>query len=109
MQPRLKAGIADPSLHRKARGNTKAAGLPCSENAVGSVGSDSSFLLAFFLEYITLSSMGSRTAPPSIEITDQSHDSLSFTMKNCDLSIANALRRILIAEVFGLKCAIYFN
>lgn len=36
---------------------------------------------------------------PSIEITDRTAEKLEFTLRECDSSVMNALRRIMIAEV----------
>ncbi|EZG67804.1 putative DNA-directed RNA polymerase II subunit, partial [Gregarina niphandrodes] len=36
---------------------------------------------------------------PQLEITDVTRDRIKFTLKNCDVSFANALRRVMIAEV----------
>ena len=36
---------------------------------------------------------------PKIEITELKEDSIQFTLTNVDTSIANALRRVMIAEV----------
>lgn len=36
---------------------------------------------------------------PSIEIKDLKSDSIQFLLKDCDFSLANALRRIILAEI----------
>lgn len=36
---------------------------------------------------------------PELEILDIRKDSITFELTNCDLSFANALRRVMIAEV----------
>jgi len=35
---------------------------------------------------------------PSIEIKELKSDSIQFLLKDCDFSLANALRRIILAE-----------
>ncbi|KAF1745074.1 hypothetical protein MXB_2077 [Myxobolus squamalis] len=39
------------------------------------------------------------SAKPLISIKELTNDSITFTLENCDLSFANALRRIFLAEV----------
>jgi DNA-directed RNA polymerase II subunit RPB3 len=36
---------------------------------------------------------------PHVTITKKSNDDITFIMNNVDLSVANALRRVMIAEV----------
>ena len=36
---------------------------------------------------------------PFVTITKKSNDDITFVMNNVDLSVANALRRVMIAEV----------
>lgn len=45
---------------------------------------------------------------PSIEIHELKDESITFTLSNCDLSIANSLRRIMIAEVTYIYIYIFY-
>ena len=44
-------------------------------------------------------SLRSKPKVPTIDITELTDDHIAFTLDNADTSIANALRRVMIAEV----------
>lgn len=53
--------------------------------------------------------MATEDLMPSIDITELQSDCIKFTLSNTDLSVANALRRILLCEVptFAIDVVFY--
>ncbi len=51
------------------------------------------------LSFLATPSSTTRLQEPQIKIIDLNHNFIKFELSNSDLSVANALRRIMIAEV----------